>query len=485
MTTRLKKRIFIVILCFTFLFQFNINEYNTAKADGGTIQNLSKFTGDVLRDALIGLTLILTGVTYANWDLTKAVGKQMWKEWTESGGDTSIIDTFEGTVNMTDEYRNFLAHQTINLPNTIPLETIEEGVLYTTTDRLNISNSSPTMVNMANTLHVNANDILKISVDFVQYNSSENKVNFPSTYIAYPRLAKDGSFYGWTSQEVKDYVISGNTVTYTMQMLSVPADGLLNRVGLKAQNSDYGVAINQIRLNKTATVETDISAIKTHVLSQEENLARLNKMLEGNTTKTITFNKELDYMGTNIDNLENKIGGITSGIENNTGVLEGIKGILENWKDSILTVPTAIQNVITKIGDVATTIGNAIGNVAEKIISLPGAIAQSIGDFIKARTDDIRHSPNLPDLLGLLILIMIALIRLLLACINFILSMRGIPANPAFFNANIVKGIDFTKNMRIPVFNLSFYNVILSVVFILSLLRVVKIIRRAIEKEFG
>jgi hypothetical protein len=211
----------------------------------------------------------------------------------------------------------------------------------------------------------------------------------------------------------------------------------------------------------------------------------VNKINAIPTNDTLSMNKDAEIQGTSNLNL---IASDTAGYLQQIAQTDTQSvGILQGIKDLITGIPAAIWNVFTGtlegIRTTAGTISTGIGTVIDKIVALPLAISQSIGDFIKSKVENLPD-PGLPNLFLLLLLILLALIKLLLASLAFIIAMRGIPADPSFFPPLVVQGIDFTKNLDIPVFQTSFYNVILSVVFIISLLKVVKVVRKAIDKEF-
>lgn len=172
-----------------------------------------------------------------------------------------------------------------------------------------------------------------------------------------------------------------------------------------------------------------------------------------------------------------------------TGFWTSLWDWLKKILDAILGLPGLIAGgIISALEALKTLVGTIAGyltSILDFIKAIPDAISTKIDDWIKQKMNDPPGPPNIADLFKVLLLILIALINLLLAAITFVFAMRGIPSNPDFFPTNVRMGIDWIKALNIPYFNLSFYNLVLTIVFVLSLFKVIKTIRTSIYKNFG
>lgn len=176
-----------------------------------------------------------------------------------------------------------------------------------------------------------------------------------------------------------------------------------------------------------------------------------------------------------------------------TGDTTGFWTSLWEWLKKILDAITGLPGlivggIVSVLEALKTLVGNIVGviqSILDHILAIPDAISTKIDDWIKQKMNDPPGPPNIADLFKVLLLILIALINLLLAAITFVFALRGIPSNPDFFPTNVRLGIDWVKALNIPYFNLSFYNLVLTVVFVLSLFKVIKTIRTSIYKNFG
>lgn len=142
---------------------------------------------------------------------------------------------------------------------------------------------------------------------------------------------------------------------------------------------------------------------------------------------------------------------------------------LENAITGALTGALAVAG-ITSIIDILTNI---------KDIALE-AVGSSDDNSSDSNTDNDFF--NFAKLLYILIAIIILLIILFLNCLRFIILIFSIPASTAFLNEDILKGIEYVKNLQVEKFNLSLYDIIVGVVYFLLFLAIIKAIRNKIDK---
>lgn len=156
-----------------------------------------------------------------------------------------------------------------------------------------------------------------------------------------------------------------------------------------------------------------------------------------------------------------------------TGLFDWMKKLLDalnplQWIEAIKNLLEQIrQFTSTFVNDISVSIGNILSN-----------------QFIQEKTKDINQR-GLPDLFNFMILIILALIRLLLACINMLINLQAIPPDASLINPYMRQAIEFLKTYQLYGFNLSFFDLINTVVFSVQAFGAIKILRKYIHREFS
>lgn len=150
----------------------------------------------------------------------------------------------------------------------------------------------------------------------------------------------------------------------------------------------------------------------------------------------------------------------------------------------VRTTLKALENAVTGALSGALTVAG-IASLIEILTSIKDLIIEAIKPNAIDDTMDSNTDPSFFDLaklLYILLAIIILLIILFLNCLRFIILIFSIPASTAFLNENIIMGIEFIKNLQVEKFNLSLYDLIVSVVYLLLFLAIIKAIRNKIDR---
>lgn len=217
------------------------------------------------------------------------------------------------------------------------------------------------------------------------------------------------------------------------------------------------------------------------------------------------FNQSINALDTSISNE----------IQNCLRLLEDIKGKL-----NLGNIETSLSILINKVGanpqvladllngnlpaNLANALSQALGlsgafslsealnQLGQRITALPEAIADAVKSKFPGNDDsndkeDIEEPndsgfQNLLNLLMLALLIIIILLILFINCLRFIVLVFNIPASSALIHSDMMQGIEYMKNLQLPVFGVSLWTLLLSCAYFVIFMTVIAAIRRKIDK---
>ena len=71
---------------------------------------------------------------------------------------------------------------------------------------------------------------------------------------------------------------------------------------------------------------------------------------------------------------------------------------------------------------------------------------------------------------------------LFINCLRFIVLVFNIPASSVLIHEDMLRGIEYMKNLQLPVFGVSLYTLLLSCAYFVIFMTVIAAIRRKIDK---
>ena len=163
------------------------------------------------------------------------------------------------------------------------------------------------------------------------------------------------------------------------------------------------------------------------------------------------------------------------------------------------SLSNALKELLTALGlgsllGAVTNIGSMLGtfsfaDLMNLIKALPASIVAAITEALPNwKTPEIEESENDSGFHNFLNLFMIGLLIILLLmilfinCLRFIVLVFNVPASSALIHADMLKGIEYMKNLQIPVFGVSLYALLLSCAYFVIFMTVIAAIRRKIDK---
>lgn len=158
-----------------------------------------------------------------------------------------------------------------------------------------------------------------------------------------------------------------------------------------------------------------------------------------------------------------------------------------------------LKEVLTALGlgsllGAVTNIGSMIGtfsfpDLLNLIKALPASIVSAITEALpnwrtpeSEETENDSGFHNFLNLFMVGLLIIILLMILFINCLRFIVLVFNIPASSALIHADMLRGIEYMKNLQIPVFGVSLYALLLSCAYFVIFMTVIAAIRRKIDK---
>lgn len=152
---------------------------------------------------------------------------------------------------------------------------------------------------------------------------------------------------------------------------------------------------------------------------------------------------------------------------------------------NIANMPLYLANLL---GLGTTTLPDLFNNVVESIKAIPGEIGKIIPP--SSGNDNVDGGENVNDsgfknflnLFMLTLLIIVLLIILFMNCLRFIVLVFNIPASTTLMPADMLKGIEYMKNLQLPLFGVSLYSLLLSCAYFVIFMTIIMTIRRKIDK---
>lgn len=194
-----------------------------------------------------------------------------------------------------------------------------------------------------------------------------------------------------------------------------------------------------------------------------------------------------DLTGTKLDDVLAKLQELAASL---SGLKLGID--LDSLSETLKELLTALGlgsllGAVTNIGSMLETFSFA--DLMNLVKALPASIVAAITEALPNwKTPEIEENENdsgfhnFLNLFMIGLLIIILLMILFINCLRFIVLVFNVPASSALIHADMLRGIEYMKNLQIPVFGVSLYALLLSCAYFVIFMTVIAAIRRKIDK---
>lgn len=164
--------------------------------------------------------------------------------------------------------------------------------------------------------------------------------------------------------------------------------------------------------------------------------------------------------------------------------LSGLSDILKN----VLTALGlgSLLGAVTSIGEIVK--GMSFADIIAAIKALPASIAAEIAKVIPSQGNSDNENQNdsgftnFLNLFMITLLILVILIILFINCLRFIVLVFNIPASTTLLPDDILTGIQYLKDLQLPLFGVSLYTLLLSCAYFIIFMTVIMTLRRKIDK---
>ena len=164
--------------------------------------------------------------------------------------------------------------------------------------------------------------------------------------------------------------------------------------------------------------------------------------------------------------------------------LSGLSDILKNALTALGL--GSLLGAVTNIGELVK--GITFADIIAAIKALPASIAAEIAKVIPSQGDSDNENQNdsgfsnFLNLFMITLLILVILIILFINCLRFIVLVFNIPASTTLLPDDILTGIQYLKDLQLPLFGVSLYTLLLSCAYFIIFMTVIMTLRRKIDK---
>lgn len=132
-------------------------------------------------------------------------------------------------------------------------------------------------------------------------------------------------------------------------------------------------------------------------------------------------------------------------------------------------------------------INEKLSEATETIKSLPDNFKNNIPPVIGTDEgfdydNDDKSFQQFTNFVICIIFIILLLILIFANCVRLIVTIFNIPASNNLFNADVLKGLDFTKKLIIPNLNVSLYSLLVGIAFFLCIMSIIGLLKKRIDK---
>jgi len=147
----------------------------------------------------------------------------------------------------------------------------------------------------------------------------------------------------------------------------------------------------------------------------------------------------------------------------------------KTWQDVAAEEVPAADDINTGL------IEGLLGRVTGIWSAITGTITSTLDDIRSNTKEEEIQNNNIFDFFISLLLILKQMVLIVLRFLMFITVIRNIPAQSSLFNANTKAVIDYIHNQSLPIFNVSFMQIINAFIGILVAVSVIRIINKNVR----
>lgn len=239
-------------------------------------------------------------------------------------------------------------------------------------------------------------------------------------------------------------------------------------------------------LNKIIKSITALPDSITESLSEPiNNISRLIELLPDKLVHGFISSDFLTGISSLVGSLPNAIADLMPGVLSTSlpNILQGVFGLTNGF-----SLPSVLSSIEAALASFPDALIHPLKSIESAIDSLPDRFRDIIdGNKTQNDNNETENDSGFTNFLNLFMIVLFIIVMLLIFfinCLRFIVLVFNIPAFDGLLDENILRGINYLKEVNLPLLgdNLSLYNLLLSCAYFVIFLSVIAVIRKKIDK---
>lgn len=215
------------------------------------------------------------------------------------------------------------------------------------------------------------------------------------------------------------------------------------------------------------------------------NISRLIELLPDKLVHGFISSDFLTGISSLVGSLPNAIADLMPGVLSTSlpNILQGVFGLTNGF-----SLPSVLSSIEAALASFPDALIHPLKSIESAIDSLPDRFKDIIdGNKTQNDNNETKNDSGFTNFLNLFMIVLFIIVMLLILfinCLRFIVLVFNIPAFDGLLDENILRGINYLKEVNLPLLgdNLSLYNLLLSCDYFVIFLSVIAVIRKKIDK---
>ena len=215
------------------------------------------------------------------------------------------------------------------------------------------------------------------------------------------------------------------------------------------------------------------------------NISRLIELLPDKLVHGFISSDFLTGISSLVGSLPNAIADLMPGVLSTSlpNILQGVFGLTNGF-----SLPSVLSSIEAALASFPDALIHPLKSIESAIDSLPDRFKDIIdGNKTQNDNNETKNDSGFTNFLNLFMIVLFIIVMLLILfinCLRFIVLVFNIPAFDGLLDENILRGINYLKEVNLPLLgdNLSLYNLLLSCAYFVIFLSVIAVIRKKIDK---
>ena len=215
------------------------------------------------------------------------------------------------------------------------------------------------------------------------------------------------------------------------------------------------------------------------------NISRLIELLPDKLVHGFISSDFLTGISSLVGSLPNAIADLMPGVLSTSlpNILQGVFGLTNGF-----SLPSVLSSIEAALASFPDALIHPLKSIESAIDSLPDRFKDIIdGNKTQNDNNETENDSGFTNFLNLFMIVLFIIVMLLILfinCLRFIVLVFNIPAYDKLLDKNILRGINYLKEVHLPLLgdNLSLYSLLLSCAYFVIFLSVIAVIRKKIDK---